>query len=315
MKPILHIIIFGLFINSGTLIAQDQEKLKKQEIQIRVDGNNQDKAYHVKVVTDEDGTRKEYEKTYGSLEEMESDSSISIHVTGDQDKTFNIKVDKLPEDFEWVEASDSAAHKVIKTKGGNFVFINEDEPMLKIISDGDSSKTETYEIRITKEGDSLEGVNEIRKEILVLKDDEGNISIHPEGEENEMIWMENGSKTIQKINVRKSVISQASIQDLIPGDRDFPDFNIASIPELTLKSLNYYPNPSEGEFTLSFSGPKKPIILRILDPKGNLKYEEEINDFSGYYNQVINVKKYNKGNYLLQIHQQGKVLNKKLILE
>lgn len=79
--------------------------------------------------------------------------------------------------------------------------------------------------------------------------------------------------------------------------------------------INYYPNPNAGEFTLTFSGPKKPVIIRILDEKGNLMYEENQQNFSGYYNRVLNVKKFNRGKYLLQIHQQGKALNKKLILE
>lgn len=317
MKSFIHLIILGLLINSGTLAAQSREKSKTQEIQIQVD-NNQDKSYHVKVVTEEDGTSKVFEKTYGSLEEMKSDSTLSIQVSGDQDSTFNIKVEKLPEDLEWIEALESADHQMIKTEEGNFIFFNKNngEPIVNYFSDADSGKTsQTYEIRIRKEGESPERMEEIKKNIFVLKDEEGNISTPLGDEENEIILRKNGKTKIKKIEVRKSSIKKANILDLSSSDEDFSDFNITGIPALSLKRMNYYPNPNEGEFTLTFSGPKKPVIVRILDQKGNLMFEEQLNDFKGYYNQVINVKTYPRGHYLMQVYQQGKVLNKKLILQ
>ena len=57
------------------------------------------------------------------------------------------------------------------------------------------------------------------------------------------------------------------------------------------------------------------MIVRILDIKGNLKIEENIENFNGTFNQVLNVKHFEKGSYLLQIFQQDKVLNRKLVLE
>jgi hypothetical protein len=318
MKLIFQILLLGLMIHSVNGFSQSLEKPEKKEIRIKVENNNPDKTYHVKIVTEKDGTEKVYEKTYGSLEEMESDSAISIRVSGEQHKTFNIKVEKFPEDFNWEEAEDSLDHQVIKTGGGNFVFINEDgdEPSLEFFSEADSGKNQqSYQIKIVKKGNSIEESNEIKKEMLVLKDDEGNVSIHPGSESKEMIWVEKDTGSRHKINVIKSSVNKAHIEDIPATDGDFSDFNIGSMPLLTLKTLNYYPNPNEGEFTLVFSGTKKPLIVRILNQKGNLMYEEELNDFSGYYNEVINVKKFDKGNYLLQIHQQGQVLNKKLILE
>ena len=318
MKLIVQILISGLLVHCGNVYSQTVEKPEKKEIRIKVENDNPDKTYHLKIVTEKDGTEKVYEKTYGSLEEMESDSAISIRVSGEQDKTFNIEVEKFPEDFNWEESEDSLGHRVIKKVGGNFVFINKDgdEPLLEFFSEVDSGKTlQSYQIKIVKKGDSLEEGNEIRKEMFVLKDDEGNISVHPGSGSKEIIWEEKDSGARHKINVVKSSVNKAYIEDIPAADGDFSDFNIGSMPLLTFKTLNYYPNPNEGEFTLAFSGTKKPAIVRILDQKGNLMYEEELNDFSGYYNRVINVKKFAKGKYLLQIHQQGKVLNKKLVLE
>lgn len=138
-------------------------------------------------------------------------------------------------------------------------------------------------------------------------------------EDDVLVWVdEDGHKKIKKtyhVKKEKDALSTASIEPIVSGDADFSSFNLSGMPELVLKSMNYYPNPNEGEFTLTFTGSKKPVIVRILDIKGNLKMEENIEDFNGTFNQVLNVKHFNKGSYLLQIFQQDKVLNRKLILE
>jgi hypothetical protein len=134
-----------------------------------------------------------------------------------------------------------------------------------------------------------------------------------------MVWVdEKGNRTLEKkihLSSGKKSFNTATIATISPGEDDFSTFNLSGMPELVLKSLNYYPNPNEGEFTLAFNGSRKPIIVRILDLNGNLKFERSIQDFSGTFNEVLNVKKFDKGTYLLQIFQQNKVLNRKLTLE
>jgi len=300
------------------VFAQDKEEKKEVKITVKDEGGGP--TYNVEVITDKDGQKKVIKKSYNSLEEMESDSTISIHVSGDKEKRFDIKIEALPEDFEWIETADSVDHKVIKTEGGNFLFINgdekDDEHMIKFFSDADSNKmVHKYEIKIVKEGELSEDRIDIKKDMLILRDDEGNVSIRQGGKDEKMVWISDENKKAKKIMISKSEISKASISDISPGDEDFSDFSLEGIPSLSLKNINYYPNPNEGEFTLTFTGSKKPVIVRILDHKGNLMYEENVENFSGTFNKVVNVKSFDRGVYLLQIHQQGKALSKKLKLE
>jgi len=99
------------------------------------------------------------------------------------------------------------------------------------------------------------------------------------------------------------------------SDEKWAGFNLGSMPGLTLKSLNYFPNPSEGQFTLAFTAGKKPVTVRILDQKGNLQFESKKEDFDGNFNEMINLKDLDRGTYLMQIFQQGKVLNKEIELK
>jgi len=319
MRTFLQFAFVVFFIAFQVQPLKAQEKTKKQEIQIRVDGEQQGTSYRVKVVTEEDGKSSVVEKTYGSLEEMESDTTLSIQVSDAKDETFNIKIGAMPEEFEWIQSTDSAGHKVIKTEGGNFVISDVGDPgqhILTYLSEADSNRmVHAYEIKLMKQDKSEEDHQGMEKEIIIMKDGEGNFSIRKDGSVNKMEWMGRENNTPDKVIIKKSVIEKASITDVSASDDDFSDFNISSMPALNLKNINYYPNPNEGEFTLAFTGSKKPVIVRILDRKGNLMYEVEEKDFTGNFNRVINVKHFNKGDYLIQIHQQGKVLNKRLRLE
>jgi hypothetical protein len=318
MKTIFQFLLSGFILISLNGYSQHGTTREKKEIQVKVENAHPNEIYHVKVITEKEGAKTVYEKAFGSLEEMESDSAVSLHVSGDQINAFQIQLEKLPEDFEWSVISDSLGHQVIRMKGGKFVFQNdkEEESTDQFLAEADSGeKIHSYEIRINNEGDSLEGGKEIKKEIFVLKEDNGHI-INPSGDESDaMEHLENVKPPHPYRKGTSSSVKQARIIDISTADEDFSDFNLAHMPSLTLHTLTYYPNPNEGEFTLSFTGRKKPVIIRILDQKGHLMYEENLKDFSGYYNEVINVRKFNKGKYLLQIHQNGKVLNKKLILE
>ena len=190
-----------------------------------------------------------------------------------------------------------------------------------ITDDGDTNQiTKSYKVKVIKDGDHEGHQIHEHENVFVIKDEDGNISVSHDGEDDDvMVWVdEAGHKTIKKsyhVKTTRTSFSEASIKPISAGEEEFNAFNLSAMPELVLKSINYYPNPNQGEFTLSFTGSKKPVIVRILDLKGNMKMEENIEDFNGTFNQVLNVKHFDKGTYLLQIFQQDKVLNRKLVLE
>jgi len=90
-----------------------------------------------------------------------------------------------------------------------------------------------------------------------------------------------------------------------------------------LNSLNIYPNPNTGVFTITFDIKiKQHINLKIFNIEGKVIYEEDLNEFTGLYSKEIDLSaaqagmsSYAKGIYNLQlIYNEGRI-NKKIILE
>ena len=333
MKKIYGISVLALvwLLSVSLVMAQEKEEKSKtvqKELKVTIDDESGEPTYTVETATTENGEKKVVKKKYSSLEEMKEDSSIDVMKKSDEngnitmklgDKGSNVMVftsddgetvditidDEMSEDIEWVQAGEEEGHKVFTSKEGNVMIFK---------SEGaESGNSFSF---ITDDGDT----NQITKsyKVKVIKD--GNISISHDGEDdNVMVWVdETGHKTIKKtyhVETAKSSFAEASIEPIAANEEEFSAFNLSAMPELELKSINYYPNPNQGEFTLAFTGSRKPVIVRILDLQGNMKMEENIKDFNGIFNQVLNVKNFDKGTYLLQIFQQDKVLNRKLVLE
>jgi hypothetical protein len=236
-----------------------------------------------------------------TIDQDSSDTTYTIVTTTTEDGTKKVEK-KTYNSLEEVQADSSLKVFNIADEDGNIT--------MKLGQKGSGVMVFTSE-----EGD--ETIHE-HKNVFVIKDEEGNISMS-HGDDDVLVWVdEDGHKTIRKkyhVKEDKTAFRTARIKTIPSGDEEFSSFNLSGMPEFELKSLNYYPNPNEGEFTLTFTGSKKPVIVRILDTKGNLKMEENMEDFNGTFNQVLNVKHFDKGSYLLQIFQQEKVLNRKLVLE
>ena len=57
------------------------------------------------------------------------------------------------------------------------------------------------------------------------------------------------------------------------------------------------------------------VRIKIFNLMGSEIYKEEKENFIGEYIKQINLEKYNKGVYLLEIYTQNGIVNKKLILQ
>lgn len=345
MKNISSIsLLFFLWLLTGSItLAQEdnKENIKtiKKEVKVIIDDDVDDPQYTVETVTTEDGKQKVTTRSYGSIEEMKADSTIEILRAPDgngnytikvgdkgpavmvyskeKGETIDIKVDEITDDMEWIEESEDDGHKVIRSQGGKMMIFKDGEGDSE---GGDSNKVvRRYKVKLIKDEDGTEHKIQEHKELFVFNDDGRNRMIHEGTPEDVKVWVDNdGNRSIIRSISRttgKTSISKASIESIGTNDEEFSAFNLTAMPELVLKSLNYYPNPNEGQFTLTFSGARRPVIIRILDNKGNVKLEENVPDFKGSFNEIINVKSFDKGHYLLQIFQQEKVLNRKLIVE
>ena len=89
-----------------------------------------------------------------------------------------------------------------------------------------------------------------------------------------------------------------------------------SVYEIGLTSFKIYPNPSKGVFNIILiSENKKSIEFKLVNSLGKILFTNRLEDFSGEYTDSFNLGAYSKGSYLLQIHTDEGIVNKKLILE
>lgn len=85
---------------------------------------------------------------------------------------------------------------------------------------------------------------------------------------------------------------------------------------LAVEKLTFSPNPSTGKFQLSFELPEKgKTTVRIFDVTNKEIYSEALGKFSGRYDRQIDVSQSPKGVYFLQITQDNKTLNKKIVIQ
>jgi Secretion system C-terminal sorting domain len=110
------------------------------------------------------------------------------------------------------------------------------------------------------------------------------------------------------------------IEDLKEEDRDVLRKSGADVKKLdnglAVEQLNFYPNPSNGQFNLSFTSAEKgDLTLVIRDVQGREVYKHESKDFSGQFDQSLDLSTESKGVYFLTLTHKNKSMTRKLVLE
>lgn len=86
--------------------------------------------------------------------------------------------------------------------------------------------------------------------------------------------------------------------------------------KLELEKLNFFPNPSNGKFNLSFSTPKKSDTeISIQNIEGKMIYQEKLPAFSGTYSKEIDISQNPKGAYFIKIVQGDSAQVKRIVIE
>ncbi|MBR77725.1 MAG: hypothetical protein CMD36_07440 [Flavobacteriales bacterium] len=83
-----------------------------------------------------------------------------------------------------------------------------------------------------------------------------------------------------------------------------------------IKELNIYPNPTSDYINVEFTSQNSSdYIIRIISSNGNDVYMKEINNLSGNYKTNIDLSRFSKGNYLIEISNGKDKIYKKLLLQ
>ncbi len=86
--------------------------------------------------------------------------------------------------------------------------------------------------------------------------------------------------------------------------------------KLAIEKMNFYPNPSNGKFNLSFTLPEKgDTEITILNIDGKVVYKESLPNFSNTYDKEIDISKNAKGVYFVKVEQGKHAQVKKIVLE
>ncbi len=86
------------------------------------------------------------------------------------------------------------------------------------------------------------------------------------------------------------------------------------INDLQLESITAFPNPTSGSVTLQFKGEPVPTTVRLTNSLGKILMTEKLQDFSGEYNDRINLSNYPSGIYNITIIQDNKSYSERIVL-
>jgi hypothetical protein len=83
-----------------------------------------------------------------------------------------------------------------------------------------------------------------------------------------------------------------------------------------IKDFQVFPNPSRGNFNIVFRSDEiQKIAITVLDVLGEIVYKEDLFEFIGEYTRAINLSKFGKSIYFLEIETKNGKINKKLMLQ
>ena len=80
--------------------------------------------------------------------------------------------------------------------------------------------------------------------------------------------------------------------------------------------MNVYPNPSRGEFKISFNlESRQDVYLSITNYLGEVILTEELKEQEGQYNKTIDLSNKANGIYMLNITTNNQNINQKIIIQ
>ncbi|MCW5924751.1 MAG: PDZ domain-containing protein [Saprospiraceae bacterium] len=115
-------------------------------------------------------------------------------------------------------------------------------------------------------------------------------------------------RTNRIITIRKPTDGDATNAELAPEQPTSQD------RILTLDSFRAYPNPTQGQVTISFKAAPIATVVTLYDMNGRQLFREELNYFSGDYHQQFDLSDYAKGTVVVRVQQSEKVFTNQIVV-
>ncbi len=238
----------------------------------------------------------------------------TVLVTAQEKKQAKVHIKKI-ENINGVE-------KVIDTTytTDDLSVINAGGENIEVIELGDGKKGITKKIIINgKEGEEtdvkiLRNVDMNDAEIEnVLK--EAGVDPNSNGVKKTVIVNEDGKEGKHEtkiVIIKRAKITEADEAELKKINQDASKTD----GKLAMDNMNFYPNPSNGKFNLSFSlADKGDAEITVLNSEGKKVYSEKLPNFTGAYDKEIDISKNPKGLYFVRIEQGKHAQVKKVVLD
>ncbi len=137
--------------------------------------------------------------------------------------------------------------------------------------------------------------------VMIIKkrmNGEGEVRIEVENEVDFNVWI----KDVEKADVEKienTSLKKAAVENT-----------------LKVESLQFYPNPSDGRFDLSFNlSEKGNTVVRVVDMAGKEVFQDKLGKFTGTYEKQIDISGQSNGVYFLQVEQNNQIMMKKIVIQ
>ncbi|XOV92394.1 MAG: T9SS type A sorting domain-containing protein [Bacteroidota bacterium] len=283
-------IALAIFLTADMLLAQEEKS------QITLD-----------ITKEINGEKETFKKTYDSQAEMAADvdlqtftndangKQIRYAVVGPGNKT--MKINQTDSSMEYVFDFDTQVSKVVKKMKG---LDDMDDDSLSIVLNDKIRKLEDALAHL--------GMN-VKEEIEIMED---------------MDWDEIKERhkimIIDKDEHNKSITKEDNKKSITISSLDGNEFGkrgkVSHNELLNLEVLDYYPNPSPGQFRLKFQVSEPgPLNIKIFNKDQQEVYVRYFPRYSGVFSELIDLRGQDEGTYLLEISQDKKRLVRKMVIK
>ena len=122
-------------------------------------------------------------------------------------------------------------------------------------------------------------------------------------------FLGNGEYRAELYNIQLPECRRSSGGDtIVSGLNDLKDYSVSSV--------NIYPNPNAGKFTLKFlSEETQAISISVKNVMGQTVLEKKLPNFIGDFNEEINISEFSKGVYFVNIQTEKGNKNVKVVVQ
>ena len=250
---------------------------------------------------------------------LEEKETVTIEVIdGEEKKVESVDIDDTP-GVRIDDVIEGSAAEEAGLQGGDLILSIDDQAINNF---GELSETlkgkeigEEINIQYRREGEELETQATLK-------------SSREAGAQSKLIWVEDAEKEGMDGEERVFIFRSGEPMHqkhkiiIIGKDQEEENQNAISDPlpelelerSLELETFEVFPNPGEGQIRLKFTSEAAPTTVRVLDLSGKEVYREYMRDFSGLYDDSIDLDQLNSGMYILTIEQEGKIFSEQLVI-